>query len=184
MNACYEPNIICLLLLLYTLFSARLSHGWQCDMIFIKRVVVRYHEWAHCHFLTLQITVCLSCQTQQAMHNALCDVLWPKKYGKKIQNKNFTKTKFQHFPPIKFVSYHTRRITPQCYFRWNMTNIGAINITLVYDNNRLLHGLHFDMGFINEWHISYHKRVSAANEWVMWYVSRVDKIHIKVQPML
>ena len=24
----------------------RLSHGWQCDMIFIKRVVVRYHERA------------------------------------------------------------------------------------------------------------------------------------------
>ena len=46
--------------------------------------------------------------------------------------------------------------------------------------NRLLHGLHFDMGFINEWHMSYHERVSAANEWVIWYVSRVDKIHIKV----
>ena len=28
------------------------------------------------------------------------------------------------------------------------------------------------MGFINEWHTSYHKRVSAANEWVIWYVSR------------
>ena len=26
--------------------NKRLSHGWQCDMIFIKRVVVRYHERA------------------------------------------------------------------------------------------------------------------------------------------
>ena len=153
--------------------NKRLSHGWQCDMIFIKRVVVRYHERArnergtseerarnergtseerarnergtseerarnergtseerasewyhtntsliklyhtvthviylfiiyhntrnnrnfvntyhshisiyytstHCHFLTLQITVCLNCHTQQAMHNVLCDVLWRK----------------------------------------------------------------------------------------------------------
>ena len=36
--------------------------------------------------------------------------------------------------------------------------------------NRLLHGLHFDMGFINEWHMSYHERVS---EWAQrtseWY---------------
>ena len=62
-------------------------------------------------------------------------------------------------------------------YKW-MRQLDQINI------NRLLHGLHFDMGFINEWHISYHERVSAANEWVMWYVSRVDKIHIKVQPML
>ena len=38
------------------------------------------------------------------------------------------------------------------------------------------------MGFINEWHISYHERVSAANEWVMWYVSRVDKPISKCNP--
>ena len=44
-----------------------------------------YYISTHCHFLTLQITVCLSCQTQQAMHNALCDVLWPKNIIKKIQ---------------------------------------------------------------------------------------------------
>ena len=42
------------------------------------------------------------------------------------------------FPPHKICivshsSYHTRRITLPSYFRWNMTNIGAINITLVYD---------------------------------------------------
>ena len=125
--------------------SKRLSHGWQCDMIFIKRVVVRYHERArnervsditptrvdkimsqchpcdylfiiyhntrtnrnfvntyhshiyytstHCHFLTLQITVCLSCQTQQAMHNALCDVLWPKNILKKNSNLKKIQTK-------------------------------------------------------------------------------------------
>ena len=32
--------------LIWALYIKRLSHGWQCDMIFIKRVVVRYHEQA------------------------------------------------------------------------------------------------------------------------------------------
>ena len=104
--------------------------------------------------LTLQITVCLSCQTQKAMHNALCDVMWQKnkykkkifqkKYSKKNKEINFTK-KLQTFFPHKICivshiishsSYHTRRITLPRYFRWNMTNIGAINITLVYDKTR------------------------------------------------
>ena len=37
----------------------------------------------------LQITVCLSCQTQQAMHNALRDVLWQQ--NKKNIKKNIKK---------------------------------------------------------------------------------------------
>ena len=96
-----------------------------------------YYTSTHCHFLTLQITVCLSCQTQQAMHNALCDVLWTnknkkififfkfkkknskKKFKKKLKkkcifffkNKIFPNKNFNIFPPIKFASYHTHRIT-------------------------------------------------------------------------
>ena len=31
---------------LHQCVNKKLSHGWQCDMIFIKRVVVRYHERA------------------------------------------------------------------------------------------------------------------------------------------
>ena len=109
--------------------NKRLSHGWQCDMIFIKRVISHQHEFdkiisqchpcdylfiiyhntrtnrnfvhtyhshiyytsTYCHFLTLQIAVCLSCQTQQAIHNALCDVLWQNKYYKKKFKKKISK---------------------------------------------------------------------------------------------
>ena len=68
---------------------------------------------------------------------------------KKLKKLNFTKIIFNISPPpphticiVSHSSYHTRRITlvvshshdlPR-YFRWNMMNIGAINITLVYDN--------------------------------------------------
>ena len=44
-----------------------------------------YYTSTYCHFLTLQIAVCLSCQTQQAIHNVLCDVLWQQ--NKKIYIK-------------------------------------------------------------------------------------------------
>ena len=46
---------------------------------------------------------------QQAMHNALCDVLWQKKNQKKnpFKKKKIT----QKNAPIKFASYHTHRIT-------------------------------------------------------------------------
>ena len=49
----------------------------------------------------------------------------------------FNQNKCSTFSPHKICivshsSYHTRRITLPRYFRWNMTNIGAINITLVY----------------------------------------------------
>ena len=111
-------------------------------------------------FYVLQITVCLSCRTQQAMYNALCDVLcvaknkiklykeiskkkknkikiFQKKNQNKMHNKKFRHSFFHkmavHACIVSHSSYHTRRITLPCYFRWNMTNIGAINITLVYD---------------------------------------------------
>ena len=120
-------------------FDKIISQCHPCDYLFIiyhnamtnRNFVHTYHSHiyytsTHCHFLTLQITVCLSCQTQQATHNAMCDVLWQtniinknfkkKKKKKKyfnffFQKQNFTKTKFQHFSPIKFASYHTHRIT-------------------------------------------------------------------------
>ena len=73
-------------------FDKIISHCHPCDYLFIiyhntrtnRNFVYTYHSHiyytstpcTHCHFLTLQITVCLSCQTQQAMHNVLCDVLW------------------------------------------------------------------------------------------------------------
>ena len=113
----------------------------------------------------IQAHTVTSCQTQQAMHNVMCDVLWQKKNSKKIINifvlniekkikikKKIPKQNVNIFPPHKICivshssyhthritlivshSYHTRRITLPSYFRWNMTNIGAINITLVYDN--------------------------------------------------
>ena len=88
--------------------------------------------------LTLQITICLSCQTQKAMHNALCDVMWQKnKYSKKIKIK-YSKKNIKKICIVSHSSYHTRRITLPRYFRWNMTNIGAINITLVYDKKSYL----------------------------------------------
>ena len=98
-------------------FDKIISHCHPCDYLFIiyhntrnnRNFVYTYHSHisiyytsTHCHFLTLQITVCLSCQTQQAMHNALCDVLWrnknriiPKKNQKKKSKKN-SKTKFKN----------------------------------------------------------------------------------------
>ena len=147
-------------------FDKIISQCHPCDYLFIiyhntrtnKNFVNTYHSHiyyasTHCHFLTLQITVCLSCQTQQAMHNALCDVLcqnnmiqkkinffsknkFQKKNSQKkgqqfifkkkknisifFQNQNFTKTKFQHFSPIKFdivshSSYHTPTLLPVEY---------------------------------------------------------------------
>ena len=84
-----------------TSFDKIISQCHPCDYLFIiyhntrtnRNFVHTYHSHiyytsTHCHFLTLQIAVCLSCQTQQAMHNALCDVLWPNKYGKKNMEKN------------------------------------------------------------------------------------------------
>ena len=72
-------------------FDKIISQCHPCDYLFIiyhntrtnRNFVHTYHSHiyytsTYCHFLTLQIAVCLSCQTQQAMHNALCDVLWPK----------------------------------------------------------------------------------------------------------
>ena len=127
-------------------FDKIISQCHPCDYLFIiyhntrtnRNFVYTYHSHiyytsTHCHFLTLQITVCLSCQTQQAMHNALCDVLWQKKKKKNMKKKKwnlkkkkkfkkknskqknskkiFHKKKCKHFPPIKFASYHTHRIT-------------------------------------------------------------------------
>ena len=60
-----------------------------------------YYTSTYCHFLTLQIAVCLSCQTQQAIHNVLCDVLWQKQIinkqnmEKKNQKNNFKKNNFK-----------------------------------------------------------------------------------------
>ena len=102
----------------------------------------------------------------------------PKKYQQKKIQKKYSKTKFHAkiISPKKFASYHTHRITlvvshssyhthritlPR-YFRWNMTNIGAINITLVYDNKRLSHGWQCDMIFIKRVVVRYHER--ARNE--------------------
>ena len=71
-------------------------------------------------------------------------------------------------------------------YEWPITCLFVCIIRLILATklfiNRLLHGVHFDMGFINEWHMSYHERVSAANEWVIWYVSRVDKPITKCNP--
>ena len=92
-------------------FDKIISHCHPCDYLFIiyhnnrnnRNFVYTYHSHisiyytsTHCHFLTLQITVCLNCQTQQAMHNVLCDVLWRKikfffKFKQKIQTINSLK---------------------------------------------------------------------------------------------
>ena len=83
--------------------NKRLSHGWQCDMIFIKRVqwcdfyqtsggaISFYHMPGLIETSSIPITpiyiiqahTVTSCQTQQAMHNVLCDVLWQQKKLKK-----------------------------------------------------------------------------------------------------
>ena len=81
-------------------FDKIISQCHPCDYLFIIYHNTRtninfvhtyhshiYYTSTYCHFLTLQIAVCLSCQTQQAIHNALCDVLWPKKNIKKIYGK-------------------------------------------------------------------------------------------------
>ena len=152
-------------------FDKIISHCHPCDYLFIiyhntgtnRNFVYTYHSHiyytsTHCHFLTLQITVCLSCQTQQAMHNV------PNLKKKKMSNKKFKKifkTKFKTkfhtkkilnlFPHkiciVSHSSYHIRRITLPRYFRWKMTNIGAINITLVYDNVKYL----IQMFFLQYW---------------------------------
>ena len=84
-------------------FDKIISQCHPCDYLFIiyhntrtNRNFVHtyhshlYHTSTHCHFLTLQIAVCLSCQTQQAMHNVLCDV-WQKKILKKNMENKFQK---------------------------------------------------------------------------------------------
>ena len=95
-------------------FDKIISQCHPCDYLFIiyhntrtnRNFVHTYHSHiyytsTHCHFLTLQITVCLSCQTQQAMHNAMCDVLWQKNiinFFFKISNFFFTKKKKKKKP--------------------------------------------------------------------------------------
>ena len=69
----------------------------SCDYLFIiyhntrtnRNFVHTYHSHiyytsTYCHFLTLQIAVWLSCQTQQAIQN----IKKKKKYGKKIPKNN------------------------------------------------------------------------------------------------
>ena len=112
----------------------------------------------------------LELSNETTKHNALWRVVGKKSMEKKIQKKNskfffpkinsnlkkkkksnffsitkFHKKKISTFFPYKMSivshsSYHTRRITLPRYFRWNMKNIGAINITLVYDNIYYIHG--------------------------------------------
>ena len=126
-------------------FDKMISHCHPCDYLFIiyhttrnnRNFVYTYHSniyytSTHCHFLTLQITVCLSCQTQQAMHNALCDVAkQSKKYITKIKTKywrkkiqfqkkqNFTNKISKVFPHkiciVSYSSYHTPTLLPVEY---------------------------------------------------------------------
>ena len=87
-------------------FDKIISQCHPCDYLFIiyhntrtnRNFVHTYHAHiyytsTYCHFLTLQIAVCLSCETQQAIHNVLCDVLWQKKIinKKKIWKKKINK---------------------------------------------------------------------------------------------
>ena len=75
-------------------FDKIISQCHPCDYLFIiyhntrtnRNFVHTYHSHiyytsTYCHFLTLQIAVCLSCQTQQAIHNAsVWRVVAKKKY--------------------------------------------------------------------------------------------------------
>ena len=87
-------------------FDTIMSQCHPCDYLFIiyhntrtNRNFVNtnhshiYYTSTHCHFLTLQITVCLSCQTQQAMHSTMLCVTCccKKKYHKKNPKTNFPK---------------------------------------------------------------------------------------------
>ena len=91
-------------------FDKIISQCHPCDYLFIiyhntrtnRNFVHTYHSHiyytsTHCHFLTLQITVCLSCQTQQAMLCVTCcgKTISKKnstqKFNKKIQKKNLNK---------------------------------------------------------------------------------------------
>ena len=99
-------------------FDKIISQCHPCDYLFIiyhntrtnRNFVHTYHSHiyytsTYCHFLTLQIAVCSSCQTQQAIRNALCDVLWQnkylkKKYGKKIKKKLQKKIQKNNFKKI------------------------------------------------------------------------------------
>ena len=67
---------------------------------------------------------------------------------------NFISVKLMYLPCIR---WKYSRFVLYCI-------VYTVLYIVLYYINRLLHGLHFDMGFINEWHMPYHERVSAANE--------------------
>ena len=99
-------------------FDKIISQCHPCDYLFIiyhntrtnRNFVHTYHSHiydtsTHCHFLTLQITVCLSCQAKQPSTMLCVTCCGKKSMEKKIQKKNskkkfkifFSKNKFKFF---------------------------------------------------------------------------------------